>query len=280
MICKKIDDKYKKSFTTIILISCVSIILVAIQRSGITNSLGADYYLPLCLLGLSTCINSWILMRDPTFTCKRVSERCVDNVLIYNVINLFIQIPISYTLLMIFTNDTIKSIIITLVLFCVQGYFIWLKYKELDKPSVLKNTILNCQSIRVLFYSLILAFDLYFSYQFYSKRPHKEKLAEFFGIPEDFSIIMFMLFVFFGIIYPIVIDILALDGTLTYMKPTETQYTFDKTKYTEAEQALLSQKYEDLTPDQQIEFRKIIWFRGGKKWNDRRDDDSLLSELN
>ena len=99
------------------------------------------YLIPTVLLCVSYGINIWILMRDPTFTCKRVSGKCVENVLIYNVINMFIQIPISYLLLMLFTNNKSLSVAISFFLFAFQAYFMYSKYQELQLPSVLKDTI-------------------------------------------------------------------------------------------------------------------------------------------
>jgi hypothetical protein len=277
MVCTKIDEKYKTSLVTAGLVCAIIALLFLVKQIGILGLVPEShtFLIPTVLLCVSYGINIWILMRDPTFTCKRVSGKCVENVLIYNIINMFIQIPISYLLLMLFTDNKSLSMAISFSLFVFQAYFMYSKYHELMSPSVLQDTILNCQSTRVIFYSIILALDLFFSYYFISSQPGKEQLAGFFNLSGDYAIIIFVLFIFLGVIYPVVIDILALDGTLTYIKPKES-------KLTEAQEILLQQDYTKLSRDQQEEYRKALWFGSGKKWNDRRydpDDESLLGEL-
>ena len=219
MKCIDVKKKYKTSLTTIIMTTISLIVLyILIFFTNVSDKVDKNNVILLTLLITGLTIGGYTSLYDPTQLCGTIQTNCRLKILLITIFQEMIQVPLRYFLIkQLLGTVNIWCYIIPLFVAVINILVVYIKYitpeqEIIDDPV----NVLKCQFIRIVFYSVLLGFELFWALTYFKKITPADQFAEAYGLPKEWGKIILPLYVIFTIIMPILIALFGLDGAIKY----------------------------------------------------------------
>ena len=218
MSCTPIKQKYKNSFVTfLIFIGSLLILDIMLTSKDLVTTLNSEHS-TIILFIIAFTVSSYVYIFDPTMLCGVLQKDCRKRVATNGMIQALLFFPVFSLLIktLIGEHSPLRWIIPLFILACGLTCC-WIKYK--GNPDTILNhklNVLKCHKIRLVFYMLILAFDLFNALQFYKQRLPSDQLAQNFNLPTSFGFILVPFYILYTVVFPVINDTMALDGAVKY----------------------------------------------------------------